>query len=125
MSNHEDYSEESKNLADKKSVYKKSLYIESKSLASKRPKSLDCENYASYFQEKMLSKKDSKNGSKRKPQKWSKIEQESRNDQPKKKRGRPSKEDKKVTKDGNPIIFEKGRVRLNMITHAGIYGSYL
>jgi len=101
MSNHEDYSEESKTLADKKST---------KIQALKRPKTLDCEDYASYFQKKMQTKKDSKNSSKKKPPKWHNIEKESRGEGPKKKRGRPSKEDKKGTKDGNPINFEKGRV---------------
>ena len=103
MSNHEDYSEESKTLADKKSSQSKA-----KQNFLKRSITLDCEDYADYFQKKMLSKKDSKNGPK-KPEKSLKTKKESTEDGPKKKRGRPSKEDKKGTKDGNPINFEKGR----------------
>ena len=63
----------------------------------------------------MLSKKDSKNGPKKKPQKLLKMEKESKEDGPKKKRGRPSKEDKKGTKDGNPINFEKGRFEYHVL----------
>ena len=103
MSNHEDYSAESKTLADKKSSQRQ---------FSKRSITLDCEDYADYFQKKMLSKKDSKNCPKKKPQKLLEMDKEYKpykEDGPKKKRGRPSKEDKKGTKDGNPINFEKGR----------------
>lgn len=112
MSNHEDYSEESKSLADMKSIKNakfKAQVAEQQRIAEKRK----------LAEQNRILKQDIKSLKQKlnsEPEKTKKAKNEDSVDKPWtpvenrrsfKKRGRPSKEDKKRAKEGNPINFEK------------------